>query len=143
VESGDDVLFHAGGDTDSLTLRGRLMSRHKLLFQGVMPAPGLEVESGEDGVRIRNPGNAPLPAGLVAWNGRRYSFPQLAGGQSWRQPEQPEPWGNQPGESELRRRALDGGTWVLAPMEPPAALAGTTGTQAKGWIMVRGEQRGR
>ena len=143
AEAGDGVVFHAEETGASLTLPGRLMSRHKLLFRGIMPAPRFEVQGGEDGVRIQNLGDAPLPAGLVAWQGQRYSFPELAAGQSWQQPERGEPWGNRPGESELRRRALDGGTWVLAPVAPPAALAETAGTGTSGWILVKGDEHDR
>jgi hypothetical protein len=140
AEAGEGIVFHVDAAETRLTLPGRLMSRHELLFRGVMPAPGIEVLGSQAGVRVRNLGDTPLPAGLVAWNGQRYSFPELDAGQSWRQPERGEPWGTWPGESELRRRSLDGGTWLLAPIEPPAALAGTAGTGTAGWILVKGAQ---
>lgn len=121
-----------------IQLPTRLMSSHEFLLRGSTKAPALDVRDTGQGVEVTNRGEAPSPAGTLAWRGHPYRFPMLAAGQVWRLPADADAWVDTPQQQLLRQRAVDGSTWLMLPFQVPALHTLGGDDSSVGWLLVKG-----
>ncbi|MCP5149029.1 MAG: hypothetical protein H6986_13025 [Pseudomonadales bacterium] len=115
-----------------------LMSRHTFLVAGIAQGSALTLERTATGVNITNRGDFPSASALLAWRGQCYDVPGLAPSEQWSNPLEGRSCGRTPADELLRRKATDGGSWLLLPYDIPdlQLLAGEN--DGGGWLLIKG-----
>lgn len=138
IESARELHVSQTAAYRDLRLDTQLLTAYEFVFAGTAPGPALDLTNDAGTVRVINRGDTPSGPGVLAWQGQRYTVPELAAGQAWRRPPQAEPWGNSPQERLLRQRAAGGGSWMLVPFGIPELQSVGHASGTKGWLLVKG-----